>query len=74
MKTIQTQVIVDQHGQLILPPQANIPPGEYAGVLVLESKSTPAERPPLELPIIDVGPWPEGLSLRREDIYDDGGR
>jgi len=25
-------------------------------------------------PVIDAGPWPEGLSLRREDIYGDDGR
>jgi len=26
------------------------------------------------LPIHDLGPWPEGLSLRREDMYDEDGR
>jgi hypothetical protein len=25
-------------------------------------------------PVHDVGPWPEGLSLRREDMYGDDGR
>jgi hypothetical protein len=29
---------------------------------------------PNELPIHDLGPWPEGLSLRREDIYGEDGR
>ena len=29
------------------------------------------KRPPLNLPVIDVGPWPDELSLRREDWYDD---
>ncbi len=27
-----------------------------------------------DFPVDDVGPWPEGLSLRREDMYDDDGR
>jgi len=27
-----------------------------------------------DFPVVSVGPWPEGLSLRREDIYDDDGR
>ena len=27
-----------------------------------------------ELPSHDLGPWPEGLSLRREDIYGEEGR
>lgn len=22
-----------------------------------------------DIPVVDVGPWPEGLSLRREDMY-----
>lgn len=25
---------------------------------------------PLNFPVDDLGPWPEGLSLRREDMYD----
>ena len=28
-------------------------------------------RPPLDLLVFNVGAWPEGLSLSREDIYDD---
>lgn len=31
-------------------------------------------RAPFDFPIHDIGPWPEGLSLRREDLYDDWGR
>ena len=31
-------------------------------------------RPPLYLPVDDLGPWPEGLSLRREDMYGDDER
>lgn len=27
-----------------------------------------------DFPMIDVGPWPDGMSLRREDIYADDGR
>jgi hypothetical protein len=27
-----------------------------------------------DFPVDDVGPWPEGMSLRREDMYDDDGR
>ena len=29
---------------------------------------------PLDFPVDDLGPWPEGLSLRREDMYGDDGR
>lgn len=28
----------------------------------------------LDFPVDDLGPWPEGLSLRREDMYGDDGR
>lgn len=28
----------------------------------------------LDFPVDDLGPWPEGLNLRREDMYGDDGR
>ncbi len=28
----------------------------------------------LDFPVDDLGPWPEGLSLSREDMYGDDGR
>jgi len=28
----------------------------------------------MDFPVDDLGPWPDGLSLRREDMYDDDGR
>ena len=28
----------------------------------------------LDFPVDDLGPWPERLSLRREDMYGDDGR
>lgn len=43
-----------------------------------ETHSAPShpqeKRPPLDLPVIDVGPWPENMSLRREDWYGDDER
>ena len=32
------------------------------------------EAPRLNLPVIDLGPWPEGLTLRREEMYGDDER
>ena len=29
---------------------------------------------PLDFPVDDLGPWPEGLSLHRENMYGDDGR
>ena len=49
--------------------------------IIDENKALPLERtqyehprPPLDFPVDDYGPWPERLSLRREDLYDDDGR
>ena len=37
------------------------------------SKKATADEP-LDFPTDDLGPWPEDLSLRREDMYGDDGR
>jgi hypothetical protein len=37
-------------------------------------KDTATDKEPLDFPADDLGPWPEGLSLRREDRYGDDGR
>ena len=37
-------------------------------------KSAAASRAPLAFPVDDLGPWPDSLSLRREDMYGDDGR
>ena len=38
------------------------------------ARKTVTDQEPLDFPVDDLGPWPEGLSLRREDIYGDDGR
>ena len=54
-----------------------IPAGEYT---VSTVPDWPARQLPTlpfdvdDLPKHDFGPWPEGLSLRREDMYGDDGR
>lgn len=37
-------------------------------------RKTGAGKEPLDFPVDDLGPWPEDLSLRREDLYGDDGR
>lgn len=40
-----------------------------------EQKESGLKRPPLDIPILDLGPWPEGLKLiSREEMYGDDGR
>jgi hypothetical protein len=52
-----------------------VEPGMDRVVLVIEDAPWPEpERGPLDLPLLGVGPWPENLSLRREDMYGDDGR
>ena len=52
---------------------ADIPPGEHEVTIVL-SEPGPDRVPLDDLPSHDLGPWPEGLRLRREDIYGEDGR
>lgn len=37
-------------------------------------KTITARKQPLNFPVDDLGTWPEGLSLSREDMYGDDGR
>jgi len=45
-------------------------------VLITSNVSTHKDkkRPPLDFPVDSCGSWPQNLSLRREDIYDEWGR
>lgn len=36
---------------------------------LLAKRAETGKRPPLDLLMFDVGPWPEALTLRREDEY-----
>ena len=75
MRTIETTATITEDGKLIAQINADIPPGEHRVVVVIEEQPlTKQERPPLNFPVMNVGEWPENLSLRREDMYDDDGR
>ena len=75
MRTIETIATVTEDGTLSAPMPPDIRPGRHQVIVVIEDAVVqPGERPPLDLPLHDSGPWPEGLSLRREDMYDDWGR
>ena len=78
MSDIRARIHVDPDHTItgVAPP--DVPPGEHE--ITITVAPSPARQPakkPFDvnnLPIVDLGPWPEGLSLRREDIYDDDGR
>lgn len=77
---------VDENGIVTwkVPPQVS--PGYHKMVIVIEEAELPEmtsgaqDGKPDEhdqgfvLPLHDVGPWPENLALRREELYDDWGR
>lgn len=75
MRTIETTATITSDGKIIMQLPADIPPGEHRVVVVIDEYPLKKEqRPPLDLPAHDYGPWPADFSLRREDMYDDWGR
>jgi hypothetical protein len=70
VRTIETTATVRPDGTLVATVPPDVPPGEYRAVLVLEEPATIAAPAGLDLPVHDLGPWPE-LSLRRVDLYDE---
>lgn len=74
MRAIETTVVVDEDGTARLCAPPGLRPGEHRAVLVIQEADNGIARTSLDLPVHDSGPWPEDLSLRREDMYDDWGR
>lgn len=76
MSTITTRLTVAPDGTIST--ATPIPVGEH--VASIEVHDRPARQLPVlpfdvdALPVMDVGPWPKGISLRREDIYGYEGR
>jgi hypothetical protein len=75
MRAIETTAIITEDGKLIAEVPPDVGPGHHRVVIVVEQEQTAAGPDDLsDFPVHDSGPWPEGLSLRREDMYDDWGR
>ena len=75
MRTIEANAVVTQDGQLVIQMPTDLLPGEHRAVIVVDEQPLKAApRRQIELPVFDLGPWPENLSLRREDMYGDDGR
>ena len=77
MRVFQTEGVVTPEGELLV--RLNLPqgtaPGRHKLVVVLEEQPVPRQpAEPLNLPLLPVESWPENLSLRREDMYNDWGR
>ncbi len=75
MRTIETTATVTSDGKMTVQVPPDIPEGEHRVVVVIDEQSVKKEkRLPLDFPVDNWGPWPENLSLRREDMYDEWGR
>jgi hypothetical protein len=73
MKTLELEAPITEDRVVTLYLPAAVEPGDELHVR-LTAPEQAQQRPVLDLPCDDVGPWPEGLSLRREDLYGDDGR
>ena len=74
MNAIQgTAVVTNDHRlhlEIGVPP--NILPGEHqVVVLINQLDASPPGDSLNDFPLIDVGPWLEDYSVRREELYDD---
>jgi hypothetical protein len=74
MKTIDTTIEVDDQRKATIQLPADVKPGPYQAVVVLVEPLPAEARAPLTFAAHDVGPWPEGYTVRREEIYGDDGR
>jgi hypothetical protein len=71
MTVVLAKIRVAPDGTISGQAPREVPPGEYQAPIRLPE---PKRREPLDLPLHDCGPWPEGFSVRREEIYEDDGR
>ena len=76
MRTLELIGQVESGGRLTVQLPSDIPPGKHQIVLVIDERLlTLSESRTLDdFPVDDYGPWPEGLSLQREDMYGKWGR
>jgi hypothetical protein len=72
MKTIQTTIVVDDEGKATIQLTPDVAPGPHQAVVVIDEP--PVVRSPLTFSAHDVGRWPDGFTVRREEIYGDDGR
>ena len=69
VKTIETTARVEPDGTLTGRVPPDVLPGEYHLLVVIEGGPTGEQQDSLDdFPVDDWGPWPAGLSLRREDL------
>ncbi len=66
---------IRRDGRVVLRGPGGIRPGKYAMRLAIKAERPSRSRKKARaLPVLSVGLWPKGLSLRREDWYGQNGR
>jgi hypothetical protein len=76
MRNLNLHVTVPADRKVVVQLPDDIDPGE-ADLTVIVRKSRPARTAPSlldRLPSLSVGPWPEGLSFGRNELYGDDDR
>ena len=77
MNQIRTKILVGLDHRITGTVPDDVVPGEHEVTITLISSTGEPFGKPFnvdELPTHDLGPWPDSLSLRREDMYGDDGR
>lgn len=76
MRAIETTAVVTPDHTITVQLPEDIPPGECRVVVVVEPGQAvnTAGSFTANWPVHDVGPWPKGFTVRREEIYGDDGR
>jgi hypothetical protein len=76
MRTIETTAVVTPEHTLTIQLPPDVPPGPHRVVVVIEDGKQPPARTPgwKDWPAHNLGPWPEGFTASREQIYGDDGR
>ena len=75
MIAVETTGLVSAEGELVVKLPTKLPPGEHHVVVVVDAHINEATSPGrVELPLINVVRWPDNLSFRREDIYENEDR
>ena len=74
MTVITTRIVNAPDGSVSLADP--VPAGEYMATIAVSDGEQRAAKPfdIDSIGTLDLGPWPEGISLRREDLYGDDGR
>ena len=70
---IRTKVRVADDGSITGHVPGNVPPGEHAAAITV-AEPAGEQAASWDLPVDDCGPWPSGVTLRREEIYGEDGR